>query len=42
MALLSAFVINIVPPIVITLSNFRHIRVWIKRNIEIAKYTIQS
>ena len=38
MTLLSAFVMNTVPPIFITLSYLRNLRIWIKRNVEISKY----
>jgi uncharacterized membrane protein len=42
MAQLSAAVINTLPPIVITLSYFRHQRIWLKRNVEVPKYTIEE
>ena len=42
MANLSVFVINALSPIVITLSYFRHLRIWIKYNVEIPKYIIEG
>jgi hypothetical protein len=42
MAVLSAFVTNAVPPIVITLSYFRHLKIWKKPNVEIPKYIIEG
>jgi hypothetical protein len=42
MTKLSAFVISALPPVVITLSYFRHLRTWIKRNVEIPKYIIEG
>ena len=41
MTLLSAFVDNALPPIVITLSYFRHLRILIKRTVEIPEYVTE-